>query len=754
VILRCAAVTIAAVASILAGVATAQPGVWRTHTDMQNVRDIAVHDGKVLAATSGGVFLSTTDGFIRYTNVDGLSDIDYTAAAFMPDGRIVAGASTGFVNIRGTDGVWLEISDIARSVQLPRRGVTAIVPHDGLLYFATEYGLSVYDPQRQEFGDSYMKFGHLPPRQRVNDVFFFGSEIWVASEGGVAYADLTTPNLQDPANWTSFSNITGVEGAQVHSVASFDNHVVVAADHELFSFDGVSWTRLASAFAAGDLRKLLPDGERLLILSQFGLYELRAPASITQIADRLNTGDYPAGLVFTDFAMDGNSIVTATTSGIAARGESDRWNFSFPDGPASNFFKALAVDGDGVLWAASGLSEKGIYSFDGQIWRNYDSRNQPEILSNAVTDVTSGPDGSVWFSTRGGGVVQRRADGVFLNYSPQNVPGFPGIENAPAFAAVEGIHSDARGNIWSLHLRSNGGLLGCRRPDDTWLFFSDPSMPVGRVVSGLTVDRQGRKWLMITDEMYRGLLVFDDKGTLEQSSDDTWTRFRANDANAVNAQNDVTSLAVDILGDIWIGTDRGLRTIFNPRINDRVSKTCFNVRCNIEGLYISSIAIDPVNNKWLGTKDGVFVLSPDGSEIIAQYNTANSDLLDDEIMSILVHPGNGIAYIATRRGLSSLETPYVEPLRTFESITIGPNPFRPGVDDRLLIDGLVENAIVKVLSVSGVVVAEFSSPGGRVAFWDGRTDDGAYAASGVYFIVAAAPNGKQSGVGKVAVIRQ
>jgi hypothetical protein len=321
------------------------------------------------------------------------------------------------------------------------------------------------------------------------------------------------------------------------------------------------------------------------------------------------------------------------------------------------------------------------------------------------------------------------------------------------FPAVEGIRMDNKGNIWSLHYRSGGGLLGCRTPDSTWRFFNDPSLPRGMIVNGFTVDQSGRKWVMINNSTFRGLIVFDDKGTLDNTADDTWTRFPANDVAGINAENDVTSVAVDKLGDVWIGTDRGLRTMFNPRVNDRVSKTCFNTRCNIEGLYISSIAIDPVNNKWLGTKDGVFVLTPDGSEILAQYNTGNSPLLDNEIISIFVHPTTGVAYMATRRGLSSLGTPYVQPVATFGDITVAPNPFRPAVDGQLNIDGLVEGSIIKILSVSGDLIAELTSPGGRVGFWDGRTKNGTFAATGVYFVVAASANGKQAGVAKVAVVK-
>jgi hypothetical protein len=539
----------------------------------------------------------------------------------------------------------------------------------------------------------------------------------------------------------------------VLSLAIQDGRLLAATAEAVLGFDGGTFNLQTGALGAGAHRRIRVQGGELHLLTALAVFRVESGGNVVQIGDRLDNGSYPVNPRFTDIGFTGTELVVASSDGISRQTTGGAWAFSRPDGPASNFFKSLAVDDAGVLWAASGLSDRGIYAYDGTRWMNFDSKSVSQITANAVMDVTDGPDGSVWFATRGGGVVERKADGTFLNHTVGTVPDFPGLDDNPLFPAVEGIKRDNRGNVWSLHFRSGGGLLGCRTPDGSWRFYSDPSLPKGTIVSGLAVDQSSRKWIMMNTSNFRGLLVFDDKGTLANTSDDTWTRFNANDAAGINAENEVTSVAVDMLGDVWIGTDRGLRTIFNPRVNDRVSKTCFNTRCNIEGLYISAIGIDPVNNKWLGTKDGVFVLTPDGSEILAQYNTGNSPLLDNDIINILVHPQTGVAYIATRRGLSSLATPFVQPVASFGEITVAPNPFRPAIDGQLSIDGLVEGSIIKILSVSGDLVAEVPSPGGRIGFWDGMTGSGAPAASGMYFVVAASANGKQAGVAKVAVIK-
>ena len=107
--------------------ATAQVGTWHTYTDMKQVRDVVTATDGYWAATSGGVFHLLPDGsFARYTNVDGLSVIDYAAIAVDEKGRVIAGSTSGMINIYVPDVGWYEVSDIARAEAIPARGITVI----------------------------------------------------------------------------------------------------------------------------------------------------------------------------------------------------------------------------------------------------------------------------------------------------------------------------------------------------------------------------------------------------------------------------------------------------------------------------------------------------------------------------------------------------------------------------------------------------------------------------------------------------
>ncbi len=258
------------------------------------------------------------------------------------------------------------------------------------------------------------------------------------------------------------------------------------------------------------------------------------------------------------------------------------------------------------------------------------------------------------------------------------------------------------------------------------------------------------KWIVSEDASLRGLLYLNDGGTLTNTNDDVWSILT--NADGLSSSN-ITRVIVDRDGEVWVGTDLGVNIIVNPR-NPRGQniRRVFIAREQ----YVNDIAIDPIGNKWVGTKEGVFVLSPDGTSLLAQYTVGNTDgkLIDNDVRAVAFDEKRGIAYVGTENGLSSLTTTAVAPVENFDELLISPNPFRLPNSRTLQIDGLVRDSNIKVLTIDGRVVREFSAPGGRIAFWDGRDEGGTLVPSGVYLIVAFSENGDQLTKGKVAVLKK
>lgn len=81
-----------------------------------------------------------------------------------------------------------------------------------------------------------------------------------------------------------------------------------------------------------------------------------------------------------------------------------------------------------------------------------------------------------------------------------------------------------------------------------------------------------------------------------------------------------------------------------------------------------------------------------------------------------------------------------------------PNPVPSGYNGLITVRGLSMNADVKILTISGKLVAQGRSNGGTFT-WNGRDLSGNRVASGVYMIATATNDGKKGVVAKVAIVR-
>ncbi len=736
----------------------AQVGAWKSYTDMKNVGDLAFADGEVWAATSGGVFVyrRAANAFQRFTNIEGLASIAVTAVAADAGGRLFAGSSSGYLNLLDPHGgAWATIPDIARATSKPQRGVNKLVIAGDRLYVAVDFGVVVYFPDRGEFGDTYVKFGDLPSPAKVNDIWLNQGRIWIATDKGIADAPLDAPNLQEPSVWSTFWPGNGSIVSNALSIGEIGNTQVAGTDKGGVYFDGSAWTPLGLPTQDPVTRIFRRGDQELYLVTPSAIYRMRSPQDIAPFVTSANFSS-PAAFSFSSMAPFGpDTLVVGSTAGIAfVRVQSPGSGIPFlkPNGPNANQFIGMMVDDAGTLWSGSGNSPGyGVYGLADSTWINYYTAANPVMGADSYIRGDRGANGSRWFSSWGSGILLMRADGQLTRYSAENVPGFPGVGTSPNFNVTYGAAVDARGNTWIVHYRpTDEKVLSVFTKDSAWIFFRNRAIPGSILFNRIAIDSYGTKWMVVEDA--RGIATFNDNGTLTDVTDDRWDFISAADPASINAGT-VTDIAVDRTGDIWIGTDIGLRTIFNPLNPRKVTETCHNTACNIEGQYINCIAVDALNNKWLGTRSGVFLLSPDGSALLAQYSTTNSPLLDDNVKSIAVHPVTGVAYFGTDYGLSSLATTSVAPVETARDLRIMPNPFHPEKEGPAMIDGLMEGATIKIFTLDGTLVAQLSTPGGRIGFWDGRARDGSVARSGVYFVAAYNADGTKVALGKIAVIR-
>jgi len=301
----------------------------------------------------------------------------------------------------------------------------------------------------------------------------------------------------------------------------------------------------------------------------------------------------------------------------------------------------------------------------------------------------------------------------------------------------------------------DGNILWEMKPDSSWVSIRKPASTAFDRALGVLVDRNGTKWLVNSLLGFEPLPVhciyYNESGTVTGLASDNWGEVALTDGLA---SAEVTCIAEDKAGSLWLGSNLGITIIGDPAYpTSQVSIVFLGA---VQGQFINTIAVDPLNNKWVAMQTGVVVLSPDGTSLIAQYTVANTNgkLVDNNVLSIAFDEKRGIVYFGTEKGLSSLEIPAIGTAEKMSTLDIGPNPFIMPDHPSVTIKGLADNATIKILNITGALVKEFAAQGGGRAFWDGTDSRGNSVGSGVYIIVAYADNGNQVSTAKVAVVRR
>jgi ligand-binding sensor domain-containing protein len=82
--------------------------------------------------------------------------------------------------------------------------------------------------------------------------------------------------------------------------------------------------------------------------------------------------------------------------------------------------------------------------------------------------------------------------------------------------------------------------------------------------------------------------------------------------------------------------------------------------------------VDALNQKWVGTPDGVVLLSSDGVQELASYTVESTGggLVDNDVKAIAIDNLTGTVYFGTTVGLASLTTTSAAPKEQFDHLVI------------------------------------------------------------------------------------
>lgn len=722
---------------------------WKNYTNKKNIRAASIRGNTAWAATTGGLFSYNLNqkSYFALNKADGLSGSGLNALAIDGYGKIWMGGIDGMLEIYNpATGVTKKIFNIINS-GFTNKKINSLSVKSDTIFVATEFGLSLINAKTFAFFDTFSKFASLNANIKVYSAFK-DSLIHIATDFGLVEQIPGSTNLSAPSSWKVTSTTGGLSSNTVYKVLSFQGKLTTSGNRGFSQRTGTVWGAFLPQFNNAAITDFMVTGDSMLFISGNLLY-LHSNGNTSLLYT--NT----TGVLTSVVGVENSEIILASDNGLILLNSGGASGDIYPPGPGSNQFVDLSFDAGGKMWVATGrdITGKGLYTFDGTTWQSLTPATNPAMITNAYFNVTA-IDDKIFAGNWGSGFLRIDGSGIYQNFSAQNTP-LRGISANPDFIVIPSIKSDSRGNVWILnHDAANRKILNVLTPDSTWHQFANYTDSSLAQYMNMLIDRNDTKWFISFDPARSGLYFFNENKTFSVTSDDKYGY--ASSVSELTGKS-INSMVLDKRGEIWLGTNLGCYVISNPA---SVLNTQPSLRVNslfsLRQYTITAMAVDPVNRKWIGTNNsGVLVMSPDGTTLIASFNTSNSPLLSNDIQSIAVEEQTGIVYIGTEAGLTSVQTNAAKPERDFGNLKTYPSPFvLSSGGSQLTIDGLIQESDIKIINLSGGLVAEFSSPGGRIAQWNGRDLSGNLVGTGIYILSAFDKEGNTISSVKIAVVRK
>jgi hypothetical protein len=723
-------------------------GYWREHLPFNNALQVAV-EKQVYCTTPYGFFTYDKDdaSFERRSKVNGLSEVRVRLMKRDPLGERVVLVYEN-TNIDFLDGSKVvNLPDVLQSNISGDRTAYGIYWENNLVYLCTGLGIIVLDADKNEVKDTYRP-SFNGADIRVNDLVQLNGFLYAATVEGLKVAAAGSPGLADYKTWQAISG-NGLSSGAIQRIAVFNNTLVLLKNDSALIRNGNNWSVF---FHNGiPVTGLDTDASRLMIAqSDSG----KGQVQILGIAGNITQVLQSAVLSLPrQTAAEGSVFWVADQNNGLLRIEGNETERVFPNSPISTAAGEMIFLNQ-ELWATAGavnenwnytFNPNGIHQFKGDQWSgiNLYTYSQIDSLLDFISVAGDKVSGTVYAGSFGGGLLEIKKDNSFRIYKQQS-----GLQSAigdPGSYRVSGLATDAEGNLWVSNYGAPQNLV-VKKADGNWRRYTIPFFHTENAVARIIIDNFNVKWIM--SPKGNGVFCFDDGGTLDVLSDDRWRYLRQGKGNGNLPSSEVYCLAKDLNGFIWIGTGKGVAVV--QCVQDIFSSNACEAilpvvqQDNFAGYLfadeeVRAIAVDGANRKWVGTRNGVWLISADGQQVISQFTETSSPLLSNVINNIVIDPLSGEVFFSTFNGLCSYRGSATEGTEKHGDVLVFPNPVPPGYGGTIAIRGLAANALVKITETDGRLVFQTRALGGQ-AIWNGQNYNGQKVSSGVYLVIASDEN--------------
>lgn len=752
---------------------------WKGFFSYNNIKATSQKENKIYVAAENSIFTldCETNEITEITTVNGLSGDNISTILYNEAYELlVVGYENGLIEIiLDNDDDIITIVDIVNesTILAGNKRINHFNVFNNALYISTNYGISVFDLEKLEFGDSYF-IGNNGEQITVNQTEVAGDYIYAVcgTGNGIKKAKITS-NLINFQNWETIrlGNFIAIEFYS-------DTLYVVGSDRIIYTVINDILTPLFTYPTVP--RNIKESNNNLVVTTSNNIYIYNSSFQlISQASTNSEIND-----VFTTATVCLNDLYIGTrSSGLLKTSLLNPVAFEkVPiSGPLLNSHFSVEFSNN-HLWSAfggysisygwsGGNAFTGLSHYHNEEWSNitYDSISSNIANPRFLSDATVNPlnPNQVYVSSFYSGLIEFNDEKPNLLFNKDNSTITPFVANFHLTILSE---YDSKGVLWVLNGRVNKPLNKFENGRWTSYDFGDeiPNPQNSNGLSSLVFGEDGTKWI---GDFENGVVAFRENGTNVLVKN-----ISSEEENMPT--NRVTALAMDNRNQLWIGTRQGLRVLFNTsgffndntvRVNEIIIEEDGIAKELLFEQFITDIKVDGSNNKWIATREaGLFYLSSDGQKTIFHFTKDNSPLPSNTINDISLDSANGIVYIATDKGLLSFNSGGSSTTQNLETTYIYPNPVRPSfnmVDEKIKIKGISENTNIKITDIEGNLVAEAQSKNnlrfngfnleidGGTAFWNGKNFANNTVASGVYLVLLSDLDTFETSVLKLMVVR-
>jgi hypothetical protein len=759
--------------SLLSFGQTGQVGGWIDYSPFHLVFSVAEGNGFAYGATKFGLieFNSSDNSFLRFSKVEGLSDVDVSCLGYNEATKtFVVGYGNGKIDLITATSI-ITVNDLFRKAISGDKRLNKIHMDGKFAYFATGFGIVKFDVERQEFSDTYIvesDGGNL----KVNDITIANDTIYAATESGLRFSRLDNPQINFYRSWMKDNTLPN-PNAEYSIIESFQNKLylntandVSEGDTLFFKNETTSWSYVVEL--SGLTNYSISAYDNYVMFSHGG--QVSCYNNTWQEVRRIyNYGE--GSFVSSRDAILGNDStiwIGDSKKGLIKSEKIFRYEIINPPSP-----NTAGVDGidirNNAIWVAAGGRENNwnnAFSNDGMFWRNDNlewgaiTKFNDTVLINVFDfiDVKISPFNTnlTYGASLGGGLVE------FDGYKTSQIFNSSNSElkealDAPGWVGITGLDFDKSGNLWMANSR-NTSPIAVYSNNGTWVSYNISNLVTQDITGPLLVASNGYKWVVLPSGG-KGILVFDDGGTLEDVSDDQSRILNSGIGNGGLPTNGVYCLAEDLEGQMWIGTSEGVAVFYSPSsvFESGVNFDAQQIIVEVDGYFqyllgtetVTSIAVDGANRKWLGTSgSGVFLMSSDGTEELYHFTTDNSPLISNFIRTIEINNSTGEVLFGTNEGIIAFKGTATGDEVTTNQTYAYPNPVPQNYFGLIAVKGLAVNSDVRVTDIAGNLVFSTISEGTQM-IWDGNDMNGNRVSTGVYLVFGVDSEGQDSQVAKI-----